>query len=329
MAVSYRAYYLQFFAIMLALYGLLSAYIEFFPMYFASHDYPLVKYQIDHNDQPRAQVNTVIVLGDSQSIAGIIPTELSLPTEILSIAGATPIEAYYSLKKYLAHNPKPATLLISFHAMSLEGANFFWPTTAKFGFLNAAEINEVFTLQRRFNDPLFGDYPHLRYWGYRLNFPFFYLAELRNSLLILRKNANEAIYAAIHANRGHYLIGSNEASHDLNTMALRSQTTVFQPSPLLDHYLHRLLDLAQHEQIKVIWYTGSFNQSSYTRTRPDYIAAYEDYMQALLKNYANILFYQPLHALPDEFFHDAHHSNQRGAEFITQDIERLLSGAAQ
>lgn len=324
MASPYRAYYLQFFGVVLALYGVLVVYIAYFPMYFASHDYPLVKYQIDHNDQPRRHHNELVVLGDSQSIAGIIPAKLHLPTEILSIAGATPIEAYYSLRKYLTHNPKPRIVLISFHAMSLEGANFFWPTTAKFGFLDPDEFAELFALQRQLHDPLFGSFPELRYWGYRLKFPFFYLAELRNSMLVLRKNANEAIYTAIHANQGHYLIGSNAASHDLNTMALRSQTAVFKPSPLLDHYLHCLLDLTQQEQIGVIWYTGSFNQSSYAHTQPAYIAAYERYMQTLLTSYDNILFYKPLHTLPDTFFHDAHHSNQRGAEFITQDIDQLL-----
>ena len=98
--------------------------------------------------------------------------------------------------------------------------------------------------------------------------------------------------------------------------------TIFKPSILLDHYLDKMLALAQQESIPVYWYSAPFNQSSYIRIPKKFYYDHASYLDEK-KDRFGLLVLNKLFALPDRYFGDPSHL-YLGSERVTRHLMHTL-----
>ncbi len=293
---------------------------------FMNHEYPM---WVDvKRNSIKENNHNFIVIGDSRAKAGFKSNHFdtnNLNSINLSAGGATPIEGFYTLKRYLNNN-KPKYLLLSYGPFHLERQDVYWERTVKFDFLDISDNIEVtkyatalneYNLLSRGNKP--ANQNHLySYLDYRYNF-FKYLPEFKATLLnnkLSRKKENKDILDILEKSKGHYIFGRRLEAKGLNQ---ESKLTSFKASKLINYYLEKTIELATKNNIKVFWYSMPFNESSFNTTPTLYKKEYNQYITNLVaKNKIttlNNLFY-----LNDTKFGDPSHLYM-GIDEVTEDIK--------
>lgn len=270
--------------------------------YYMSYEYPMwehVKSVISSSDSRY----TTLIVGDSRSKAGIIPSHLNealQPAINLSLGGATPVEGYYSLKKYLANNRAPTNIVFSFAPFHLIEQDTYWLRTVKFDYLDFAEYREI---EQTYADlGIENKSGHNNYFVYAIN-PLNYTTELLNGVNNNRSKINEVVSKNMVRDRGHFFFGRGKFSVGLNN---ETNFDAFKEDRLIDYYFNKMLDLAQVNKINIYWYTMPFNKSSCNRTRASFIKAYETYVNKTITQHGGrVLNNTP--CWPNTYFGDPSH----------------------
>jgi len=160
----------------------------------------------------------VLIAGDSRAQAALLPERLGPSVRSVAIGGATSIETYYVLRRYLARNPSPRMLLLSLAPFHFGEADVFWERTVKWKALRTPEALEVFRRAAALGDAVLGE-PDFRAlalrWGrLRLNYVGDYAAELRNSRGRNRRARNQNETERLAAARGHTFFGREASSSE-------------------------------------------------------------------------------------------------------------------
>lgn len=282
-------------------------------MIYMNQEYPMwlhIKKIINHND---SKVYDLIMIGDSRSKAGFIPNIDSSKNSInLSVGGATPIEGYYTLKKFLKNNLAPKNLILSYGAFHLDSQDCYWTRTVKFDFLEENEYQEVENISEKINDletlgmgKTYTDY---------LN-PAKYGDDFINGIIERRWYKNIEVYNECNLSNGHYFFGRAVKADGLNA---ESKKKTFKQSALLHEYFVKLVNLANENKIKIFYYTMPFNQSSFEASKKSYISEYNRYINKLAVDY-NITVCNNLSFMTNDNFGDPSHLF-KGSEVTTKEI---------
>ncbi|PCJ21214.1 MAG: hypothetical protein COB02_01110 [Candidatus Cloacimonadota bacterium] len=269
-----------------------------------------------------------LLIGDSRAKAGFKPNSFdtnNINSINLAIGGATPIEGFYTLKRYLDNN-RPKYLLLSYGPFHLERQDTYWNRTVKFDYLGifnnikvtkyAKELNEYKLLNR---GNKFKQHHFYSYLNYRYN-PFTYLPEFKATLFnkkLNRKTQNKKVLAVLKESKGHYFFGRKKVCHGLNSESKSKRK--FKISKLLELYLIKIIELAKIYNIEVYYYTMPFNQTSYKKTSNLYKTSYDIYFNNLSTKYS-IKILNKLYYLDDTNFGDVSHL-YHGADIVTNDIK--------
>ena len=89
-------------------------YIRSHPLAFMDNEAPHYLWNKIKTNTAGGQTYDVLILGDSAANAAYMPEALSGTTLNLALGGTTPVENYYTLQDWLAHNPAPKACYISF-----------------------------------------------------------------------------------------------------------------------------------------------------------------------------------------------------------------------
>ncbi len=301
----------------------------FFPLSYNMHAYPMYLNKMELINSKFDYKN--LIIGDSRTIAGIDPQILGKSYYNLGLSGGTPVEGYFTLKKILENENKIDTILVSYGPFHLQWSDTFWERQLKYNFYEFKDINEIFydlnTEQVKFwkEDVEKLDssilYFVLKAYLIKLRFPIFYRNELKNSLLLRGEN-NKKVYREIKNNKGQYLFGEKEFSHDLNYEA---EMNSFEAKLIFINSLDKIFSLAANNDIQVVYINPPFNKSSYNKLNKTYIEDYNNSLQKLKIKFSEVIFSSDIMYYEDNFFGDASHLNEKGKIKFSEEIKKKLN----
>lgn len=325
--------------LILPVYLLIFTYIESMPVYYNSQNNNRWYYMKQRLNEPlQAGKINVLFLGESRVNAGI---DINQIPESWSFAagGATAIEMYYSLIKYLKNNEKPTIIYFSLSPRSMTSIYSFWEFAVRNNFFSFSEIHRILELSNQLENHNTLGYtvfteadiaagrnteenrhytpPFLKYTGYKINFLPYYQLDIRNNFLFAAKNDNLQMIAQMDSMRGRrfHPVVEKKGSSGLNYETGMSHFTV---PPLLDFYLKKLLNTCVEENIYVIFEPSPMNVSSVEVLKNQFIKEYKNYIHNLENQFPTFYFTDTFYTYPDSLFGDPSHLNPTGRDKFTR-----------
>jgi hypothetical protein len=268
---------------------------------------------------------SLIILGDSRPFGGIRHSELARGARSLALPGATAVDVYYQLERYLERHAPPRLAIISIapeHMVKMEQVFFDW--SVRVGSVSRRQALEVLDLKKSrggYRRPFLIDY-----WNERV------LLELYQARIFVfyRSIIMQMTPRAVRQgrleqnkldNRFAYDYGnSRRRSSELNAEAKMSR---FVPDPTLDAYLFKIFDLAERHGILVAYEVMPMNETSYKKLHPRYKQDFMEFLNSIAqKAPINTHVHAAIPHYPDELFSDPSHLNSRGAQRFTRVLQR-------
>ncbi|HFU75035.1 MAG TPA: hypothetical protein ENK66_02195 [Arcobacter sp.] len=306
----YKKFIIKLGISLIVLISIYSVFVLNFKMYYMNAEYPMWQEVKDRSSNKTNIIEDIVILGDSRAKAGFKPSILKKTSSInLSMGGATPLEGYYTIKKYLNHNPNPKNLIISYTPVHLSiSYGCFFSRTVPFDFLENNEYSQVEKLALQFSEfalleknAEFDTGENATYIKYK--FPMIYGKSFINGILHREWLKNYNFYKYLKKERGYHYFGTKDISHGLNEETEEKQFVV---SRLYDYYFKKILILMNKKHIKVYSYVMPFNETSFKAVKKQYDDQYEKYLLSLSKKY-NMKICNKVFYMPDSAFGDSSH----------------------
>ncbi len=247
----------------------------------------------------------------------------------LSIGGSTPIDGYFTIKKMINSNKKPEYIILSY------AANHFlihptFPRPIAEDFLDYQDIKELYEDLNSEND-IFWDTKKLSFskneninllkaYLYKLKFPLFFKAEIRNSVFA-RSSRNLKIKKSLEKSMGTFSYGQEDYSDELNQATNLSE---FSENKVIEKYFKKLLTIAEKNNIQVIYYNMPINEASYNSLSLKFKSEYNSFFMKFKKLYPKVIFYSQIKYYNNHFFGDASHLNFSGQFKFSNEINDTL-----
>lgn len=302
---------------------LFMAYVRFFPMNYLVVEYPMWAWQKDVTKGASDDGPDTLVLGDSRAQAGLMPALMEGSAYNLSLTGASPIEMYYALERYLEHcgeGREPEQVVVIFAPFHYMFTDNFWERTIYFDYLSVTDAMQVLGEAKDSGDASIvreGQDVYLEYLSYKLRLPGKYLPAVLNARVLGRGAENREKYAAIEKDRGYSLIGTMDGCDWPN---FETNYEHFTPSVMLDDYFRRLLALCDREGIQVYVEQAPMNRASYDVLHDSFVEEYRIYMEEIAAQFPEAMVQTELSAYDNKYFGDESHLNGAGAQIFTQYI---------
>ena len=261
----------------------------------------------------------IIFLGDSRMKAAIIPAELCDNSYNLAVGGATTVEMYYSLKRYLKKHPKPEKVIMGFGGFHYQWSDCYKTRTHYFHFLSLREEIEsqymrykiekhkLIELKTEIIDSL----------KYNLLFPQKYSAACINSTFT-RGELNHLFYDYTSAEKGQMYFGRAEESSELTVEAGVKNFTL---DVWVDLYFQRIVALCNDNSIPLYIEQLPMNEASFEAiSTSDW---YNDFQACLIQmaDKSKIPINTVIPCYPSDCFGDPSHLNENGAMRFTAEIK--------
>ncbi len=302
-------------ALILPFFVLLPLYCKFFPMYYMDDEYAMYKQQDDYVTDSQSSDAQILILGDSRTKAGFDPAQLWEGSYNVALGGATPIEGYYSLKKYLAHHKKPDTVIMAYAPMHYMDVDTLWTRSIYFHTLSGEDFEHLTAMAKQFEDTdniLIDNYKR-EYWMYRFYMPNKYATALKKSAFVMRYKKTKEKYTLMEEFKGHSFYGTATQSGDINGEA---KVTDFVASDIITWYLQETIDLCKAQGITVVLEQTPMNETSYGILTRDFKDHYRAYMYDLAVKNPDVRMYPDFYCYPNDCFGDADHLNVHGVEIF-------------
>ncbi|MCX6847348.1 MAG: hypothetical protein NTY98_00345 [Verrucomicrobia bacterium] len=298
------------------------------PMAFMRREYPMwrAKFDLAKTLAP----GSVVILGDSQAVAGMIPEKLGDAVVNLALGGGTPIEAAALSRIVLEPGHTPRAVILSFSPLRFM-ENAYLNQGVNYGLFDLATVDGVRARSRKFHSIEFGPETacdldaRLKVVLYCARFPSFYYSSLRDGRLWTREADNLDIYHRMIKSHGYFTFGNRPGSRELSR---DSQLKTFSPSPLIDSYFAEIITLFAERGIPVFFISCPLTEQSIA-VMP---AAFKAEREAYLRQYEAR--YPSFHVLGDAMpgrpwtdFGDPDHFNIEGAQRFSDEIAKLLQAA--
>jgi hypothetical protein len=286
----HRKFIVLTFIITAGLYLLYSYFVLNHKMLYMDREYPMWEYTKNVINTKSTQKYDLLAIGDSRVKAGFIPVNNNKTNSLnLSLGGGTPMEGYYTLKKYLKNNPAPNKLILSYVSGHLTSFSNYWKRTVPFEFVTLEEHKEIMVLAKEYNELAITSVSK-EYIDY--SFPNTYASNFKNGLLGARWITNKSVLELVEMSRGQHFFGTNNFSNGLSGDAYRKS---FIASRFHTYYLTELIKLANDHNTAVYFYYMPHNESSFNKLDVKTMAAYTNFIFKLSKENSmkicNDLFY--------------------------------------
>ena len=320
------------------------------PMCYMDEEYPAWRYTMDTVDNAGCGAD-VLILGDSRAMADLIPEVISgellgdesAAIENLAVGGATTIEMYCFLERYLEHNEAPETAVVMFAPFHYSYIDNYKTRTTYF---NALTLPQLIRLLKDAKEAelensaasyapadLSASYCAVKFEDYipytisaRLFMPDVYLPAMLNARLIGRKSLNTAAYDNLRASHGQGYFGTLDGCSDAAYEASYTQMSEDDNAYLLKSYADRLLKLLYDNGVKVILAQPPMNETTYDSLDANYVNQYRDYITTLCEAYDNVIFEDMPQRYDNEYFGDASHLNEKGAVKFSKEFAEKYAG---
>ena len=285
------------------------------PMDYMTLEYPMwieEKEFVTGRVDDRRDYDTLII-GDSRAKSSVLPAVLdeSGNTYNMAIGGATPIEMYYALDRYLKAHEAPRSVFVIFapyHFYDIDN----YDQTLYFNYLDTGQILEVAREARG----LYGE-DKVAYKGwitdvisYKLRSPAKYLAAVYEALPAGKRAENTERYMQVRRDLGFTLFGTEESN---NEPSYEVHEAEFKSSGVSSKYYERLLERLQAEGIGVTIEQAPLNPASYDNLNPEFLEGYTEYMDKIEKEHPEFTVVKEVPRYEAECFGDNNHLNRTGA----------------
>lgn len=301
----------------IVLFGLVWLWVVAMPLAFLDPEYPswLAKQHL----LAACDIGEVLILGDSRAAAGVMPLRLPVRATNLAVGGGEAIEALAAFDRAMACPSPPKRLIVSLDAVHFTRPDLFWERTARFGFLDGAEIATLRRVSHELGDVSVYELRHtdglpswLRDAMYRVRFPSLYVGSLLKGGVLLRWPRNRRTLEAGLAARGHYVFGTAGGS---GAVAADGNLRDFRPLPVLAWYFDRLLAQAGQAGVRVDFVAVPMNEATARQVDPEVHRAFRVWLAIHETRYPGFhVLGEAMPHWPDRYFGDGFaHLNPEGA----------------
>ena len=262
-----------------------------------------------------------IAVGDCLILVGMLPVKIDPKLYNLGMPGATPIETYFLLKRYLANGKKPERVYLMFGFTHFQMSDVFREYTLPFGTLTLGEQLTLMNDIRIYGSSEKGNPHWLKTWG---NSALTYLGmdseipvQVRKRFFTGFHTATEFKLELMKRTKGqHYYQDAPETILQPSPLANYDQLAL---NPLLSYYLRKNLDLLREAGIEAIIDFVPINTVTYQKITPRLHKEWQEFRQTLKRDYPEFTVMDMTH-YPPEMFSDYDHLNQAGAEKFSEEF---------
>lgn len=274
--------------------------------------------------------NDYLVISDSLGKTNVDATLLNTENTTaynLSLGGGTPIEAYYSLKKYLDNGNTVKNIISIIDIRHLEyGQGLQYQ--GLYHQLSLKEMFEIFQNARKLNvksintmsDDCKFDYSYInKMIGQKIYLPQYYLSSMINGRFVKRYKENKGYYSYLIS---HYGSGPGFAVSNKEYVKVDH----FYAHPLIDYYFEQFIKLAHDNNIKVYLIFSPYQDGSQETIDPEVEKEYFSYFKNYSDKYNNfVLADTSFWYMDTKYFFDGWHFIEEGKEPFTRHIMNKLS----
>lgn len=262
-----------------------------------------------------------IVVGDCLVLAGILPHKIDPKLYNFGMSGATPIEAYFLLKRYLASGKKPERVYLMFGMTHFQLADAFQEYTLAYGRLTSGEILTLMNQIRIHGSPEKGRPLWIKTWGNS----FLNLLGLDSETSIqVRKRLFTSSHE--HISSKHVTMMHTKGQHYFVDETLDR----FQPAPLVDYdhlslnplityYFRKTLELLRESGTQTVIDFMPNNTVTWQKFSPTFHREWQNYRQTLKRDYPETTI-GDISQYPPEMYGDHSHMNSAGAEKFSEEF---------
>jgi hypothetical protein len=277
---------------------------------------------------------TIVILGDSCTVADLVPPLIGRDVLDLGLGGACPVEEYFMALRLLRTN-HPRAVVLSFIPANLARINRtgshvnILDRGSKFGLLDWTDLEQIRQRSRALRDNSIFDRPapldmdaRLKIWLLAHRFPAYYFADLIGGQLDLWKRENPRRLLFTEQTRGYF---GGHGALQAGALDWNASLVDFRPPPTIDFYFRQLLALFAARGIPVYFVSMPMSDVSLAAMRPEVKQAYTSYLKELASSYPN--FHElgdPLPSFPLRYYHDDIHLATAGAILWSRRIRDIL-----
>ena len=311
--------------------GLVWLWVAAMPLAFLDPEYPF--WRAKRMLLESCDLGEILILGDSRAATGMMPALWPVRAANLAVGGGEAIEALAALTRATRCPAAPRQIILSIDAGHVTRPDLFWERTARFGFVDSAEIALLREVSHALGDTSVYEARHTdglpslaRDLLYRARFPSLWFASLVKGGVFLRHARNQAALEAGIASRGHYFFGTASGS---GIVAAEGHMRDFRPLPVLDWYFDQILAHARARGIPVLFVAMPMNAATAAAVDPGARAGFRSWLAGYEARYPG---FQVAGAVmphwPDAFFGDGFsHLNPEGAARFNAGFSLCLRAA--
>lgn len=296
------------------------AYTALFPVNYQNTTYTLFKWNKDFISTGQEKRYDVVFLGDSLINAAVLLEILSEETVNLAKSMCSPVEAYYTLEEYLAHNQPPKVCYVGFsnNIMNVKSTTDAYFLMHQLGFKEAIDVawnawdlmahNQEAKRSESFVS--YYDSIDLLGWVKKLcYFPSEYMTYLINSRFNGRKADNLYWIDYTKRHRGVWTVRSASVDHSHD--GEQEKLEEYKVQPMMDRYFSKIVELCKEHGIVLRVVDPPY--PDYVEYTDDYKTQYLDYYQAYADGYEKMTIAGIFKNLPSSCYGDGYHLNLHGA----------------
>lgn len=263
------------------------------------------------------EMSETLLLGDSRMKIDLNALELGDHVYNLSLSGSSPIDMYYTLKRYLDAGNTPQKVYIGFAPTHLTFYENYLSRGLFFHYYSHDEAREINGNILRYDGK---DYSQEMY-KYEWRSPAVYLKTLLRSIKEDRKTANDLTYKEMLENKGTMTLNG---IHRKDTPVKPEETKEknFKPKKVLDFYMCKLIALCKDRNIPVYVIQLPMGEVGVEILKDTgYMDEYEKYMQSI-RDRMDIPVELEIPAYEVKYFADDSHLNKEGQMVFTKEFRQ-------
>lgn len=273
-------------------------------------EYPYWKQQKDYS-LTDGDKQEVLLLGDSRMKMGVLATELSEDAYNLALGGGTPLEMYYSVKRYLQHHQKPKAVIVAFGATHFTEMSCYVTRNMYFHYFDENESEEA---NARILELDGKDYRSENV-AYQYKMPTIYLRAVVKSILRPRTEYNSDLYLRVANSKGRMFGHDNKTLSEVVPQECRSEH--FMPLNSLTYYMEKLVKLCLDNDIPIYIEQLPMGNPGYQMlVDSGYMSEYQKFIRMFRDKYG-IIVNDEIPLYEENLFQDGSHLNLAGAQKLT------------
>lgn len=323
-----RSMYFKLALFVLAIYLPWLAIVKLGRSHYFDDDFASWQYKFALADEDKEKFNPPhVAAGDCLTLVSILPNKIDPKIYNLGMSGATPVETYFLLKRYLESGKKPERVYVMFGMTHFQLSDSLREYTLPFGVLTVTEQLTLMNDIRIHGSPIKEDPHWLLEWGNGL---LTFLGLDSETAVAVRKRFFTQFHKVIEKKLA--LMKETKGQHYFPP----APETVMLPSPLVDYdhlsfdpliysYFLRTLDLLRDHKIQTVVDFVPNNSVTWDKWTPTFLKEWQEFRQTIKQKYPEVIL-GDISAYPPEYFSDFDHMNQEGAEKYSEEFRRRYYG---